>query len=232
MKKRAKQKKGTDKAEIARAIFADTEIPKDANEITEKYVWGYKDHETVDTYRERAVAVLRANGYDVDVDTDTEWFTRITDNADLNAEVYEALRLVLVYAKLQSQKRFFLKIVGETKQASAPVEGYDSIPEMIDGVQSMAGEIGALGERLKAHMSDADALRGKLTLKYARKGNESVHGTPKEKRTRWNGYQVHVDRVAQPGMSHWYVSGLVASELNVSQKTIYRNTTLKNQPAK
>ncbi len=224
MKKRAKQKKGTDKAEIARAIFADTEIPKDANEITEKYVCGYKKHETVATYRARAVAILRGNGYDVDADT--EWFTRITDNSDLNAEVYEALRLVLVYDHLQGQKEFFLRIFAETKQAGTHVEGFDSIPEMLDRMQSMAGEIGALGERLKARENDAHAWRGKKTIMSARKGHETTHGTTQQKKSRRKEYQDAVNLTWRPGMSQRKVSELVAKQFSVSYKRISRYTKL------
>lgn len=56
----------------------------------------------------------------------------------------------------------------------------------------------SLGERVRLLSiieADSDAMRGAKLLKKAQEGHAEVHGTKKEKATRWSQYQIEFDRI-------------------------------------
>jgi hypothetical protein len=74
-----------------------------------------------------------------------------------------------------------------------------------------------------------DTQRGVRVITGARKGHEGKYGTKEEKRTRWNAYQVEVDRRHElnPSLSYEALCKEAAEHFNVNKETIKRHTVNK-----
>jgi hypothetical protein len=79
-----------------------------------------------------------------------------------------------------------------------------------------------------------DTQRGVRVITGARTGHEKKYGTEEEKRTRWNAYQVEVDRRHEldPSLLYGELCDKAAEHFGVCKKTIERYTVNTVNPRK
>jgi hypothetical protein len=167
-----------------RAVFPDTVLPKNRKEIILQYVTGIDlPKKPIAFYLERAERSLRDAGFEYDQAS----FDRWTEDCKLTPQIYEAWLLISRVKSLEVIHGLVLKILRETTEAGKPVEGFESIPSLIDHENAIAKEIGALGERIEGHKSDRIAQIGQTKVMNVR----SMRGGKKERtdarRTLWEG---------------------------------------------
>jgi hypothetical protein len=166
MRSRAKRK-----TKSHRAIFPDTVVPKNRNEIILQSVTGIDlPKKPIALYLGRAERTLR----EARLNYDQASFDRFTENSKLNPEIYEAWRLVSRVEDLEVIHDLVLKILRETTEAGRPVEGFENLPSLIDQEKGIAVEIGALGERIEGHKSDQAAFEGSGRMRRYAEGRRTI----------------------------------------------------------
>jgi hypothetical protein len=183
---------GKRKKKSHKAVFPDTVLPKNRKEIILQYVTGIDlPKKPIAFYSERAERTLRDAGMKYDQASyarTTEDFKqhrppsvlRLTENPKLAPAIYEAWRLISLVESLEVIHGLVLKILRETTDAGSLVEGFENIPGLIDQENTIAIEIGALGERIEGHKSNQAAFEGSGRMRRYAEGRSKIERNRKD----------------------------------------------------
>jgi hypothetical protein len=210
-------------------IFPDTKFPNDSNDVRNAYVHGEAFHgKSLARCRTLAVDTLRSAGLEFKADS-YDRLSAITDDMRYRKELYDAFRLISLHDELAAANENHKYITGFLQFAidNGALEDAPSDPDrsLREYLQGLASEIAALAQRITARSSEAHATRGWKTAEAARAGHETTHGTPEEKRIRFERYQNAVDLMCSDGTTYTEASQKVAQRFGVSSKTIQRHTS-------
>lgn len=113
---------------------------------------------------------------------------------------------------------------GEGVDGGWPDERGDEIGRLVNFRYAVS-----LGEKKGLmELGGVDAVRGRKLTDGIRHAHQVAHGTPDEKKSRWNKMQVEVDRLraAHPGMSMTGIARAAGLVCKVSDKTITRHANI------
>ena len=175
-------------------IFPDTVFPNSVEAKILSYVRGCDlPKKPIAFYVERAEHTLRSGGLAFDQPS----FDRWTDKRDRsNPEINEAWRIKSLSENLKTIRDLVSRILGEAAEAlrartvphspsSEPPDGFENILGLMDQMNEIAAEIGALGERIKGRESDPAAFEGSGRMRRYKKARVKIDRTRREIRNKF-----------------------------------------------
>jgi hypothetical protein len=203
-------------------VFPDTEFPNNWNEIRNQSASvGWAPRCPPETYRALAERTLESAGFACDAES----LDRISNDCNLVPEIREAFRLLMLYEFLTESNRQFSELLAWAGSHKLPDGDIDFMRFLYEDSQKVAGEIYALGERIKARESEQIARIGKKIKEATPRGSEAVHGTPEQKASRWKTYQDELNRVCTSGVKYPKALKTVGAKFKVHPRTIRRHTS-------
>jgi hypothetical protein len=142
-------------------------------------------HESLASHEERADRVLGAAGFKFDGRSGQAG--RLTEDCNLKPEIYEALRLKLLARNVKTFFNLQSYILRKTAEAGRPVKGFENVSRLTGLLNDISGEIGRLGERIKAREREQIAQLGQTKLLNLRNMWEARTKKQDAKRTLWVG---------------------------------------------
>jgi hypothetical protein len=171
----AKKAKSSQGADERLAIFGDTPIPTTPDEILTMVIVG-PWLETFESYQKLAERTLIKAGL-VFESGDSEFRDRILNDPKLPAELWEAAKLLWDIHALKTMNELTVNILHDAAAAGRVVGDDDNVFNLrthTGHMETIALEIGALGERIKGRGSEADAMFGREVRKRWKRGQDEI----------------------------------------------------------